>query len=116
MLLKLADYLEREANTKNKVKTALIYPIFMASVSILIVSFLFTFVIPKITRIFEGTSASLPFITVILIWITTAFQKFWWFFLSLIAGAVILFRKIIKTKKEIIDSFHGQVAIGVVGY
>ena len=114
VLLKLADYLEREANTKNKVKTALIYPIFMASVSILIVSFLFTFVIPKITRIFEGTSASLPFITVILIWITTAFQKFWWIFLSLIAGAVILFRKIIKTKKEIIDSFLLKDPTGIL--
>ena len=114
VLLKLADYLEREANTKNKVKTALIYPIFMASVSILIVSFLFTFVIPKITRIFEGTSASLPFITVILIWITTAFQKFWWLFLSLIAGAVILFRKIIKTKKEIIDSILLKDPTGIL--
>ncbi|MBI5675481.1 MAG: type II secretion system F family protein [Nitrospirae bacterium] len=114
VLLKLADYLEREANTKNKVKTALIYPVFMASVSILIVSFLFTFVIPKITRIFEGTSASLPFITVILIWITTVFQKFWWLVLSLIAGAVILFRKIIKTKKEIIDSFLLRDPTGIL--
>ncbi|MBS1111875.1 MAG: ral secretion pathway protein [Nitrospirae bacterium] len=114
VLLKLADYLEREANTKNKVKTALIYPIFMASVSILIVSFLFTFVIPKITRIFEGTSASLPFITVILIWITAAFQKFWWLFLSLIAGAVILFRKTIKTKKEIIDSLLLKDPTGIL--
>jgi general secretion pathway protein F len=104
VLIKLADHLEREANTKSKVKTALIYPVFMASVCVLIVSFLFTFVIPKITRIFEGTSSTLPFITIVLIWISTAFQKFWWLLLLLLAGTVMLYRKMLKTKKEIIDS------------
>lgn len=104
VLLKLADYLENEIKIKSKIKTALIYPSFMACVSIAIVLFLFTFVIPKITAIFEGTSASLPFITVVLIWISAGLKKFWWLLLALSAGAVILFRHIKESKKEIIDS------------
>jgi general secretion pathway protein F len=60
--------------------------------------------VPKITKIFEDTSATLPFITVVLIWISTAFQKFWWLLLFLAIGIVLLYKKIKETKKEIIDS------------
>ncbi len=114
VLLKLADYIEAETNTRNKVQTALIYPIIMISVSTIIVLFLFTFVIPKITKIFEGTSASLPFITVILLWLTTAFQKFWWILLSLALASAIIFKKVKDTKKEIIDSLLLKEPFGIL--
>ena len=104
VLLKLADYIENELKIKNRVKTALIYPAFMSCVSFFIIAFLFTFVIPKITSIFEGTSASLPFITVVLIWISDVFKKFWWLLLALCAGVSFLFRKLRETKKEMLDA------------
>ncbi len=104
VLSKLSDFLETEASIKSKVQTSLYYPIFMAFVSILILSFLFAFVVPKITRIFEQTSAALPFITIMLIWISTLFHKFWWLLLALSAGAVALFKHLKKTKREKIDS------------
>ncbi len=104
VLMKLADFLETDTKVKNKVQTALIYPIFMASVSIIVVTFLFIFVVPKITRIFENTSAALPLITVIMIWISNIFQKFWWLILLAFAGITLLYRKAKESKKELIDS------------
>ena len=104
VLLKLADYLEKELNIRNKVKTALIYPLFMACVSVAIILFLFTFVIPKITKIFEETSASLPFITVILMWISSALKNFWWLFLAFAGSALYAFRKIQKKRRDILDA------------
>jgi general secretion pathway protein F len=103
VLQKLANFLETDINIKNKVKTALIYPTFMACVSVVILIFLFTFVIPKITKIFEDTSTSLPLITVILIWISAAFKNFWWLLLAAAGGSVMLFRKLKETRKDIID-------------
>jgi general secretion pathway protein F len=114
VLLKLSDFLESELNIKNKIKTALIYPTFMACVSIAIVLFLFTFVIPKITKIFEETSASLPFITVVLIWISSAFKKFWWLLLGIVSGLIFLYRRIKLTKKEIIDSILLKDPTGIL--
>ena len=114
VLLKLADYIEAETNTRNKVQTALIYPLFMASVSILIVLFLFTFVVPKITGIFEGTSASLPFITVVIIWITTALQKYWWVLLASVIGSVLVFKKVKAANRELIDSILMKEPIGIL--
>ncbi len=104
VLLKLADFLERDINLRNKIKTALIYPAFMACVSIAIVLFLFTFVIPKITRIFEESSASLPLITIILIWVSAGLKKFWWLLLALAGGGAVLFRRIRRTRKDLVDA------------
>jgi len=114
ILLKLADFLETEMNTKNKVRTALIYPAFMACVSVAVIIFLFTFVIPKITKIFEDTSTSLPMITIVLIWISTAFQKFWWLMLSAAGGIVVLYKKIKETRKDIIDSLLLKDPTGIL--
>jgi general secretion pathway protein F len=114
VLLKLADFLENENNIKSKVRTALIYPMFMAAVSILILVFLFTFVIPKITKIFEDTSASLPFITVALIWISNMFKNLWWLLLLIAAGIVMLYRWVRKNKKELIDGILLKDPTGIL--
>jgi general secretion pathway protein F len=103
VLTKLADYLETEVSVKSRVRTALIYPAFMACVSIVILFFLFTFVIPRITRIFEDTSTALPMITVILIWISAFFRKFWWLAILLFLGAVRLIGKAREKNREIFD-------------
>jgi len=114
VLLKLADFLETEVTIKNKVQTALIYPLFMACVSVFIVMFLFTFVIPKITKVFEETSAALPFATIMLIWISTAFKNFWWLLLLIAAGIVTAFRWVRKNRKEIIDNILLKDPTGIL--
>lgn len=114
VLSKLADFLEAQTSIRNKVQTSLIYPLFMAFVSILILSFLFTFVVPKITKIFEETAATLPLITVILIWVSTAFRKFWWLLLLLAAGAVVFYQWFKKTKREKIDLILLKLPFGTL--
>jgi len=114
VLLKLADFLESQRSTKNKIQTALIYPIFMALVSVFILSFLFTFVVPKITKIFEETSTTLPLITLILIWISNAFHRFWWLLIFLAAASAVSIRWLKKTKREIIDSILLKFPFGIL--
>ena len=63
----MADFLESQASLRSKVRTSMIYPVFMVCVGFVVLSFLFAFVIPKITRIFKDTGSALPFITVVLI-------------------------------------------------
>ncbi|MBI5050568.1 MAG: type II secretion system F family protein [Nitrospirae bacterium] len=85
-------------------RTSLIYPVFMIFVSIIVLSFLFTFVVPKITKIFEGTSASLPFITIILIWISNVFHKLWWLIGALVIAGLLTYKRLKETKRDIIDT------------
>ncbi|MBI4698489.1 MAG: type II secretion system F family protein [Nitrospirae bacterium] len=114
VLSKLADFLESQRTIKNKVQTALVYPVFMTFISLFILSFLFTFVVPKIVRIFEGTSATLPLITVVLIWISTAFQKFWWLMMLLAAGAAVYYRWLKKNRREKIDAILLNLPSGIL--
>jgi len=104
VLSKLSDFLETQKSIKNKLRTSLVYPVFMTLVSIFVLSFLFTFVIPKITKIFEETSTALPFITRLLILISAVFHKFWWLIVAFIAVSAVLYKRLKKTKREVIDA------------
>ncbi len=77
VLPRLADYLEKRARIRSEVRAALTYPALMTVVGASVLAFLFIFVIPKISRIFEDTGTALPFITVVLLWITGVVRTWW---------------------------------------
>jgi general secretion pathway protein F len=64
-----------------------------------IVTFLMTFVVPKVTQIFEDQEATLPLITTILITISHIVANFWWLLLILLVGSIIGFRRWRATKE-----------------
>ncbi len=78
VLDRLADFLESQESVRARVRTAMVYPLFMAGVGMVVLSFLFTFVVPKIVRVFENYEAALPLPTVILIGISDFFVNYWW--------------------------------------
>jgi general secretion pathway protein F len=93
VLERLAQFLERQEAVKEKIKTATYYPVFMAAVGMVVLAFIFTFVVPKIVRIFEDTEAALPLATVVLINISNLFVNYWWLLLGAAALAVMGARK-----------------------
>lgn len=67
ILLKLAEFTESQAELTNKVRSALAYPLLMIVFTIAIVLFLFTYVIPKVTQLFESEDIVIPWYTNLLI-------------------------------------------------
>ena len=67
---KLADYLEESASIKQKVISALTYPIVLIGFSIVVIISLLTFVLPQVVGQFIKAGAELPFITKFLIGIS----------------------------------------------
>ncbi|MCX8030616.1 MAG: type II secretion system F family protein [Thermodesulfovibrionales bacterium] len=100
---KLADYLENQNLLHSKVRSAMIYPLLMIAVSIIVLSFLFTFVIPKIVKIFADTKASLPFITKVLILISNIFANYWWLIVFLLIFLIFAIKRLMKKNKLLID-------------
>ena len=98
-LSRLADHLEEQARTRNRVRSALTYPLLMAVVAALVVVFLLTFVVPKIVGIFSHLGHALPLPTRILIGITDVLAASWWALLLLTAGAVLGIRKYLATER-----------------
>jgi general secretion pathway protein F len=103
VLVQLADYLERQDEIRSKVRSSMIYPIFMMSVALVVMSFLFTFVIPKIVKIFEDTQGTLPFITLVLIFISNIFIKYWWAVIVLAGALYYAFKVTFRKKRHVVD-------------
>ena len=63
VLQRLADFTESQADLRNKVLYAMLYPVIILVIMSLVVVVMFTFVIPKITLLFEQTRQTLPPLT-----------------------------------------------------
>ncbi len=89
VLIRLAEYTERSAQLRNKVRAALTYPTFMGIAGGAILFFLLSYVVPKVTRIFAETKQDLPAMTVILLRISGFASEYWWLILGLVLAVVI---------------------------
>ncbi len=63
VLTNMGNFFSSQSKVKKQISSAMAYPIFILSVAILMSGFLITFVVPKITGIFEDTGQELPEIT-----------------------------------------------------
>lgn len=104
VLARLADFLEKQAAITAKVRTALIYPAFMTIIGFAVLSFLFTFVIPKVVKMFEHSKSALPFITTVLIAISNFFVQYWWLIAGALLGGMALLRKLHRERRDIVDA------------
>ncbi|MEW6570048.1 MAG: type II secretion system F family protein [Nitrospirota bacterium] len=103
VLDRLADFLEAQSDIKAKIRLSMIYPVFMVSIGFIVLSFLFAFVVPKITKIFEDTESALPLITVVLVTVTNIFQGYWWLIIGAILSGMFAFKKMREKKRPVID-------------
>jgi general secretion pathway protein F len=97
VLDQLADITEKQQALKNKIRTAMAYPILMSFIGAAVLFFLVTFIVPNITGIFEEMHQTLPLPTRLLIAISGFFKFYWWLLLLILVGAVLLLRSIYKT-------------------
>jgi len=67
VLLELSDYLNEQYRLKKQITQAMTYPIFIVVVAIAMLTFMLTFIVPKITAIFEQNGQKLPDITTFII-------------------------------------------------
>lgn len=105
VLEKLAEYTERQQKIKQKVQQALIYPSLMIIISLAIISFLLTFVVPKIIDVFTSSKQSLPIMTKILIKLSLFIQNYGIYFLIVLIIGLIIFKKSLKNIK-ILRNWH----------
>ncbi len=82
VLLDITEYQRSQEEILSKLKSALIYPLFMGGVGLLTVIFILTFVLPRILGLFSSLQENLPLPTVILLNISQ-FLKIGWYWIIL---------------------------------
>jgi MSHA biogenesis protein MshG len=99
IFLRLFDYLEFERSMKERVRTALRYPMFVVIAMIAAIGVINMVVIPAFAKVYAGFNAKLPLMTRILIGFSDFTVNYWYVILALMVGAVLGFRAYITTVK-----------------
>ncbi len=88
VLLRLAEFTESSVKLRQKIQSAMMYPIIMIALGGLILTGMFVFVIPQITQIFADSGQELPVLTQLLIGFSHLLRDWWW-------GMILLFISVI---------------------
>ncbi|KKQ20734.1 MAG: Type II secretion system F domain protein [Parcubacteria group bacterium GW2011_GWC1_36_9] len=79
--LHLAEYLDRQYSLTSKTRNALIYPVFVVITFFVVMTLMFTIVIPKLSSIILDSGQEIPFYTKIIIAISNLFVHYGFFVL-----------------------------------
>ncbi|MBV6725969.1 type II secretion system F family protein [Nocardioides daeguensis] len=91
VLSRLARYMERDIEARRKIKSALIYPVAVAVMSVATVLVLALWVLPRFADFFEDLDAKLPLPTRMLMSFTGFLGQWWWVILAVLAAWTALF-------------------------
>ena len=92
VFLRLYEHLEFEKEIRDRIKTALRYPMFVIAAMLVALVVINIVVIPAFAKLFQGFNAPLPFMTRILIGASDFTIAYWPLLLAVAAGAVLGFR------------------------
>jgi len=90
---------EKETKLNNKIRGAMVYPIILSGLTITIVIFLLTFIMPTFVSMFKDSGTELPALTQSVLNISNVFRGYWYVFFTLIAGITYGIGRYFKTPK-----------------
>jgi len=97
VLNRLAEFQEKAQKIKNKIKSAMAYPVIVLLIAVLIMGFLLTFIVPKFEQIFKDMLAGepLPPLTQLVINASNMLKSAFippnlWFTIGIVVGVILL--------------------------
>ncbi len=94
----LADFFETSQSLRQQTATALVYPAFVALVSLVVAAILLTSVAPELMALFEQTGQELPAITKLSVAFGDFLALYWPFVIAGLAGAAAGLRALLMIK------------------
>jgi type IV pilus assembly protein PilC len=91
LLERLALYEEKTVALKNKIKSALIYPVAVMVVAFVVLTVIMLFVIPAFKEVFSSFGADLPAPTLFVIALSEIFVQYWYIIFGVIIGGGYFF-------------------------
>ncbi len=97
VLDQLSLYMERDLEARQKVKSALTYPMIILVMSIVTVVILVAFVLPRFTGFFKEFHAKLPLPTQLMLDFSDFTQQWWWAILAVVGGVTFALYIFLRT-------------------
>lgn len=105
---RLADYTESSHETKRNITAALVYPAILLLVSVVIVIFLMTSVVPGVIEVFDTNKQTLPMLTIILVAVSNFFAHYTLLLIIVIFASVAGFNYWLKNDNNRLH-FHKRL-------
>lgn len=99
MLDRIATYKEKSEALKSKIKSAMMYPAAVITVSIAVTAVLLIYVVPMFKDLFSGAGADLPALTALVVAISEDMQANWYIYLGVLIAIVVGYVQL-NTKSE----------------
>lgn len=113
--LQIALYLEREKDTRERIKSAMRYPTIVIAAMTIAMFIINIFVIPTFAKIYAGFNTELPWATQVLLATSGFFVQYWPILLVVIAGAIFGFRSYVRTENGELWWHKFKLKLPVVG-
>jgi len=97
ILNKIADLMEKDFALRQKIKSAMSYPSFVAGAAALMSIFMLSFILPQFVGVFAQFEGKLPALTQFFVTLTYLFNKYWYIFFMITGGLVFSFLAYTKT-------------------
>lgn len=91
LLERLALYQEKTMALKNKIKSALVYPVAVMVVAFVVLAVIMIFVVPAFKDVFTSFGADLPAPTLFVIAMSEIFVKYWYLIFGILGGGTYFF-------------------------
>ncbi|MCX7747385.1 MAG: type II secretion system F family protein [Clostridia bacterium] len=95
VLNRLSIHFEKENKLKQKIKTAMMYPMIIGIIALVMVTVMLVFIVPRFVKMFEMMGAQLPLPTRILLSVSSFVTSFYF---VMIVGSLIFFVKFVLDK------------------
>jgi type II secretory pathway component PulF len=97
ILARLVEHLQQAKNLRDRVQQALIYPAFLATAGIGLITIFITFMVPKLVGFMAENGGILPLPTRILLGLNHAITAYWWVGVLIAVGISVAFRAFVRT-------------------
>ncbi|MCB2312651.1 type II secretion system F family protein [Clostridium tagluense] len=97
IMSRMASHFEKENKINNQLKSAMVYPMVLAGLSVVVVVFLLTFIMPTFVGMFEGSGVELPAPTRIVMGLSKFIRTKWYILLVVIGGGIYGMKTYAKT-------------------
>ena len=117
VLARLAEYTEQQWNMRQKVRTALIYPVMIVLVAFGIVGFLLEYVVPKMIAVYAHLNQALPLLTEILIGISDFARAYGLYLLLIMIAGIYFWLRALKRNEALREKTHlFMLRLPLIGY
>jgi len=94
-----AEQFDKEAELKEKVKSAFVYPIIVLVASVAVVFFMLVFIVPVFAKVYDQFHAVLPPVTLALVSLSFIILHYWWMCIAALFGIVTAIKRFARTPR-----------------